>query len=238
MFTRLGFSSRHGDIITPPATPSVVYEDLTTYTSVDPEANYTITATRITVANMYPRHTNSYLYKDFGAGYFTKDLQINFEFCVTDDTHTDATSMLGLIAICNTLGNRDANDAGPFTHWELGTHGVGNINIPAGDDSYALSYFEFPDNGTKIFYCTLQRISALAPADCEVRMSVFSDAARTTLMNRFGGAASIPYGRPDIPSATGLLTFRYLEIALSDRTATSAVPFGSYYVQNVQIVSH
>lgn len=228
----------HGPLVLPESTIRT-YEDLTTYTKVDSEGNLSVIPDKVTITDLYTEHTTSYLYKDFGAGYFTEDFEIQFEFCVTDDTHGEDTSdMFGIIGVCNTLGIRATWDAGPWVNWRPGTHGIGNINLHAGDDSYATSFIEFPDDPAKIFYCTFKRISSPAPADCGVELSVYSDSLRTILMDKYGGGASIPYGRNDIPSATGLTTFRYLEIAISEQAASANIAYGSYYIQNIEIISN
>lgn len=230
----------HG-LLTPSITPTppVAYEDFSTYTLVDSEGNLTVETNKVTISDLHTEHTTAYLYKDFGAGYFSKDFEIQFEFCITDDAHgTDTADMFGIIGVCNTLGIRDTWDAGPWVNWRPGNHGVGKTNLAAGDNSYAISFIEFINTPIITFYCTFKRISSPAPADCEVELSVYQNAARTVLMNKYDGNPSIPYGRNDIPSAMGLTTFRYLEIAISERASSDVSPYGSYYVQNVEIVSH
>lgn len=214
------------------------YEDFTTYTPVDAETNYTIATNKLTITDMHTEHTEAYLYKDFGAEYFSEDFEIRFEFCVTDCEHgQDTSDMFGIIGVCNTLGVRDDWDAGPWVNWRPGVD-LGTINLHCGDDSWSSSYMIFNAAPGTIFYCTLKRISAVAPLDCEVELTVYSDAERTIPMNTASGVPSVAYGEDDVPSVTGLITYKYLEVGLAERLTFDNTAYGSYYVQNVQIVSH
>lgn len=217
-------------------------ENLGTYTAVDPESNFATTTSRLTITDMYTRHVGAYLYKDFGAGYFSDDFEIDFELVVTDPDNGLVLGVpsgkFGVIGVCDTLGCRDDWDAGPWIYWGSGTYGLGTIDLHAGDDSYATSFLPFSATPSTVFYCTLKRVSAVAPLDCSVWLDVYSNAARTTLMAQYDSTPGLEYGRNDIPSATGLLTYRYLEIGLSERLTYDETPYGSYYVQNVEIVSH
>lgn len=213
------------------------YEDLTTYTVVDSEGNLQNNPNQLIITNMHVEHTEAYIYKDFGAGYFSKDVVINFDFCVTDDSGQDTSDMFGLIALCNTLGCRDDNDAGPFVNWAGKQDGT--IQIYVGDDSWSTSYMRFNAvPNVTVFYCTLERISAVAPNDCQVLLSVYSDAARTSLMPQYNGNPSIRYGEDDVPSATGLTEFQYLEVGLSERLSYDDTALGSYNIENLEIISH
>lgn len=57
-------------------------------------------------------------------------------------------------------------------------------------------------------------------------------------MNKSDGNPSIQYGRDDIPIIYGNVAYRYLQLGTSERDADDATSYGSYYVQNVEIVSH
>jgi len=58
-------------------------EDFTTYSETDPGSTVTKTSDTITWALLSTRNTSSYVYKDFGAGYFGGDFSHRFEVTAT-----------------------------------------------------------------------------------------------------------------------------------------------------------
>jgi len=218
---------------------STSYEDLTTYTEVDNESNFTVTATKLTVVDMHTEHVTAYLYKDYTVGYFTKDFEIQFEFVVTDATHgQDDSDMYGIIAFQNTLGIRADVAPGPVVYWTPSVDGS-KIEIHCGDASYAVSHVVFNSSPTTVFYCTLTRVAGVpAVTDAQVWIDVYSDSARTVRMNNVSGNPSIQYGRDDIPTITGNVAYKYVQLGTSERAADDPTTYGSYYVQNVEIVSN
>lgn len=52
---------------------AVTYVDFTTYTEVDAAADITVTASKVNLTTVDTRKTESYVYKDYTAGYFSSD---------------------------------------------------------------------------------------------------------------------------------------------------------------------
>ena len=217
---------------------ATAYEDFTSYTEVDPESNFTVTSNKLDIVDMHTEHVAAYLYKDFTAKYFTKDFEIQFEFVITDATHgQDNSDMYGIISLNNTPSIRFVEAPGPTVYWAPSMDGS-KIDLHCGDATYAVSYLEFNSTSETVFYCTLKRISAANPADCSVLLDVFSDADRTARMNMSNDSPSIQYGRDDIPQANGVIEYRYLQVGTSERDNTDDTSYGSYYVQNIEIISN
>lgn len=206
--------------------PAPSYEDLTTYTPVDPESNYTIYPYSLVVTDFHVRHTVSYLYYDFGAAYFNANgVQINFDITVSSVSDLVAPNYR-ILALVNTLGERQSYDAGPVSHFAYKS--AGKIELGCGDDLYAIAFWTC-DIGTT-YYCTLTRTWAGGVADGSVVLDIYSDAGRSILV------ASVP--RLDIPAATAALTYRYLQVATSERSVSDATPIATFTISNIDIVSH
>ncbi len=220
------------------STPPSSYEDLTTYTEVDPETDFAVTSTTLTVTDMHTEHVAAYIYKDYTADYFTKDLEIQFEFVVTDPNNgQDTSDMFGILSLNSILGTRNSGTSGPTVRWTPKM--VSNqIQLFCGDNNYATSYATFIAGAGVVFYCTLTRVSVAAPGDCSILLDVYSDSARTIRMNMANGNPSIQYGRNDIPTVDGLTKYRYLQLGTSEKDSADTTAYGSYYIQNVEIVSH
>jgi hypothetical protein len=54
-------------------------ESLGSYTEVDPSNNWTVEETKLTCTNMNRQTQDSYVYKDYGTGYFDGDLECFFD---------------------------------------------------------------------------------------------------------------------------------------------------------------
>lgn len=145
-------------------------EDLTTYTEVDPNSHLSATSARVTGSGVL-RNESCYLYYDKGADYFDA-LDIDF---VVMPTFVDAGDAIGLLGVSNTIG--DFYSFGQYEHFILFYYTSGiklylNRGALAGSDNMAVS-------GIVAYYCTLERA---AGAD-NVYLKVYSDAARTTLLD-------------------------------------------------------
>lgn len=78
-------------------------ENLTTYTEVDTSSRLTVTSSRSTFSNL-DRNVTAYLYNDFGAGYFSADISVDFDFTITASNPSGYVEVLG---VNNQIG--DAN---------------------------------------------------------------------------------------------------------------------------------
>lgn len=85
--------------------PAPTYEDLTTYTEVDGAGVLSKTASRATWSGV-TRNTSAYIYKDFGAGFFSGDVTVDFDARLTSSS---GTSFVEAVGFANQLG--DASNA-------------------------------------------------------------------------------------------------------------------------------
>ena len=216
---------------------SVSIEDLSTYTEVDAESNLVVTTSKVVVTDMHTEHVDTYLYKDFTASYFGTNFEVDFEFVVTDPNHGDDTSdFFGIISFVNTIGTYLDCDAGPNVFWTPDVD-ADKIRLNCGDKTVAESYLTFDVTPTTVFYCTIKRVKP-SSGDCSVLIDVYSNSERTVRMNKSDGNPSIQYGRNDIPAIYGAYKYRYLQLAAAERDSFDTTPYGSYYVQNVKIISN
>lgn len=176
------------------------YETLTGYTEQDAGGFLTETAENVT-ATAATSVTDTYLYKDRGAGYFS-NLNITFQITVTA---TGSPLGYGGIAITNTV-----NDIAGFAATDLYVTGIYNGGAVAqiwlargaafavSDPSIALS------SGTK-YYCNLVKTSGSDTATCYI----YSNYAMTTLVDTLsiagvGGATTWRYSMGFVNWNSGL----------------------------------
>jgi len=159
------------------------YEDLSTYTEVDEHSQITITTTKFTATNYQYDHAESYVYKDFGAGYFGTNVEIQFELNVTSFNKFDS-GLWGPAVICltNTLGDIYDIAGGPVVRINPdSTDYTANVEIGAGHDDYAaVTHSHVPAPATT-YYCTFVTTYAVDNKS-NVRLSIYTDSGRTTLL--------------------------------------------------------
>ncbi|MBI9086818.1 MAG: hypothetical protein JEZ11_24690 [Desulfobacterales bacterium] len=90
------------DVISGTWTVMTKYEYFTTYTEVDPGGVITVTDNKIEAVAI-PSTPDAYLYKDFGAAYFSTYFDIRFKVNLVSASGSDAN--LGAICLANSLGN-------------------------------------------------------------------------------------------------------------------------------------
>ena len=214
--------------ITPPAASE--YEDLSAYTEVDEESDFTIASTQITADTYKFNHATSYLYKDFGEAYFGTDVEIQFELTVS--AMVDSYGPCGIISLTNDLGTSADVAEGPevrVNSQENSTH----VELWTGHGDYSASVHMHNTHAICVkYYCTLTTTYG-ADDTSAVKLGVYTDEARTTLA---GGDA--PYGLEDVPEAHGSQTYRYLLVAQSARAATDETESVSMVIDKIKIVSH
>ncbi len=184
-------------------------QDFTTYTEVDTGAKLTVTASRITAANML-RNEDCYVYKDFGASYFD-GLKIYFEIY---NSSTAADQGIGGLGLTQTTINDLNAWATPDIRISAYSVTPPTLNLARGatttDTSIGLA-----DN--TLYYCTLSR----AAGGDVVTLDIYSDASRTTLVDTLS------------VSGFGTNKFRYLYGMASHNSATNIRWDG--YVQNLDL---
>lgn len=87
-------------------------EDLTTFTEVDPSSAVTITSTKVSWASLESRDSVTYVYKDYGAGYFT-DFTHKMTFSTQAGTNATFSGAMVFWGITNQVG-----------HWGTWTDGI------------------------------------------------------------------------------------------------------------------
>jgi len=186
-------------------------EDFTVYTEVDGSAVLTVTASKITGADL-DRDINAYIYKDFGTDHFDA-IEINFEVCM------ESTSVNTAVAV---LPGLTVGTVGPNSTW-----GSGDVAVTlekaatsllqlwrgysAALDTYAISL-------DTLYYCTLSRASG---ADT-ITLKIYSDAARITLLDTLS------------VSGFGTSKYRYLYGICGLNDALDGRNFDGY-IQNLDI---
>jgi hypothetical protein len=226
---RLGraWSRRLSDQVWAHYTPpegSGTYEDFTGYTAVDPDVVYTVAQNKVTATNMILRDNETYLYKDFGAGYFTNGTVVNFEVLMS--TLPNASGNGWMVALSNVLkGWRNSAQAvgaqidysytNPLTKHEIWTDAR----------NYAGSYLAVPYN--TLYYCTFTFTYA---SPSIVHTYVYSDVARSNLI--------VNLSRPDIVQAKVDAGYQYLLVCTNYGEMNDVEHTATWYVQNVEIISH
>ena len=141
----------------------MIIEDLTTYTEVDSSGKIAVSSTRVT-ANSITNNVDSYVYKDFGASYFDKiDLLFDYQ-CA-------AHSGYAVMGFTNEL-DESMHWVGPYIAVSLQS----GLSIYNGGTSHDSS-LDLSHNIT--YYCRLLRQAG----DDVVRLYIYSDAGRTTLVD-------------------------------------------------------
>lgn len=86
-------------------------EDFTTWTEGDPESRLTVTADTITIDSLYRDEDGTWVYKDFGAGYFSGDFTFRMKFTTpVDDTQINSSAIIYPLMLANTVDEPDAID--------------------------------------------------------------------------------------------------------------------------------
>lgn len=147
------------------------YEDLTTYTKVDPSGRLSNIGTTVTFADLR-RSETAHLYKDYGIDHFNA-LNIEFETKITSANNSSAVLVL---CVTNVVGNM-----GSFASTDISTEiyrtasGIG-IVLVRGNHVAASDYYYISSNTT--YYMRLERT---AGSDTVV-LKIYSDSNRTNLL--------------------------------------------------------
>jgi hypothetical protein len=188
-------------------------EDLTTYTEVDPNAKLTVTATKVTAANL-DRDEDAYLYKDFGANHFD-GFNIEFEALINATSANTSRGHMGLTV--NTVDDSSGWDTADIEVFLYDAAGVGRIYLYRGanvaSDVYVGASFD------TIYYLRLSR----AIASDNVYLYIYSDSARTTLVDTLTVAGY------------GTAKYRYFYAIASWNDAGAGLDFDGYY-QNIDLL--
>jgi hypothetical protein len=163
------------DLLPQPPLPDT-YEDLTTFTEVDPSSVLTVSSDDVTFTGL-TRATSTYVYKDYGVDSFD-DFSIDFEYKVTANSSGGLNFNGMFISLSNSIGEREAirTASGNIQGLLCGNSGasrfIGLCETKSGSN-YASAFFT-PALNTD-YYCTLSRVGTA------LNLKLYSDANRTTL---------------------------------------------------------
>lgn len=158
-------------------------EDFTTYTEVDPSSDLTKDSNTIDWTAVNSRDDDARVYKDFGVDHFDGDFEWLYEWEVT------ASSAEGALLFTPNLTNSTVNvrtiffDSGSFLGCrDYRTATVNELGPREIDSGTGYSdVFYNPTTGTR-YYITLDRDEAIGSYG-QFRMRIYTDSARTTLVN-------------------------------------------------------
>jgi len=187
------------------------YQNLTTYTEVDPGSDLSKTATRATATNL-PANLSAYIYKDFGASYFNS-LDIDFTISLTSITGDWlAWPCFGLTQTA--VGSlEDWADNDPvLVFYSDGEPQIYFLDGPAG------SYDHTDVNLSSIYYCTCVREAGSGT----ITINMYNESARTSLY----------YSHSLTTFGTGT-RYRYLYALSSGNQADAST--ASYYTENIDL---
>ncbi|KKN81722.1 hypothetical protein LCGC14_0316340 [marine sediment metagenome] len=157
-------------------------QDFTTYIEVDPGADISKTAARITWASM-PNTVESYVYKDMTAGFFSGDFA--FTMAINQSVATNG-GRVGHWAVANAVDSRrglfDANESYiVVTSRQTASSPTNKIGILEGDSGSEFLSSEIAiDKGT-VYYLLITRDES-AGTYGTMTLSVYTDEARTSLV--------------------------------------------------------
>lgn len=147
-------------------------EDFTTYTEVDEGGDITVIANKITVTTM-TRGMNSYVYKDFGAGYFT-DFKHNIQINLTQLSNYGAGCYWGTSSGANhTYALKNTNNDGLLLYTYSST-GVAFFVLREMETNNIDSYTGAKNTD---YYLTFERSGST------LTCKWYSDSARTNLID-------------------------------------------------------
>ena len=157
-------------------------EDFTTYVKVDPNSRITVTTSRITWAGL-TLVEDAYVYKDYGASYFTGNHQSLFTFrasaqsaaliCLIWALTNDIDDWQGLAVANKTIVGVALNSSGADRHIYL-------TGLNAGAQTGPLPGYAYTFDTT---YYLKVVIDPAVGSNGTIYLYIYSDAARTTLLN-------------------------------------------------------
>jgi hypothetical protein len=152
-------------------------EDLTTYTESDANNRITETTTRCTFLNMLNADANTYVYKDYGTGFFKNRYIHEFEM-YANSTNFDKEALAVTHMMSNVLGSKTDQTTGEYISILFYRSGSG------GGPYYIYSETGLSSEGVAVSVNTLYYIT-VKRNDNIISYYVYSDAARTTLIGTY-----------------------------------------------------
>jgi len=148
------------------------YIDFTTFTELDPDSHISYTADRMTFTGMTRKLPVSYLYKDYGAGYWGNTWNFNLTLKVTS---TVAEGLTHLVTMSNTIATHHLLTAyvGLYVYVTDGGNQFKIILQSKNESSDA--FIHYGHDGTKIYYLNFWRNGE------DIYVNIYNDSARTDL---------------------------------------------------------
>jgi len=178
------------------------------YTEVDVNNKLTVTTPKALAADA-DADEDVYLYKDMGVAYFNL-LDIDFEIYCASTSETNARAGIAISNTVSTIKGFATTDISAIFQRDASE---GSIKLLRGDTVANDSYTASDDT---IYYCTLKR----AEGSDTVRLKIYSDSARTTLVDTLS------------VSGFSTTTYRYIYGFVNYNTTTANRNFDGY-VQNL-----
>jgi len=202
----------------------MVFEDFNTFVEVDPAFRLTQTATRSTYTQLARGDALTYLYKDYGAGYFTSDETILFTYEITELNSVSGTSrtLNDVLLIQNVLSER----TGPYIAIFIVEQGTSDTLYTLRlrtDDGFGSDPYDDAVNmavGTT-YYCTLVR-NNLGET---LTLYIYDDPGRTSSVDTL------------VVNNNGLrgLTFQYLMTPSEALFTSDTTDYTSGYLENLDL---
>ena len=206
----------------------MTYQDFTAYTEQDTENKLDIISNYKASWSSYTRNTNSYLYKDFGTGYFG-DFNIEFEYNFVN--HTNNYGRAAFLILTNTISGLQyyptPNDGEGITieqTYDFGTvtrirYASGSENIPDSIDTLNDALSEDTLYDGKIWR-----------SGSTVGMYVFNHDTEEVFSDQMAISCQADASPEDYTK------FRYLMVGVSDDDDDTGEKYISGYIQNLEII--
>jgi len=162
---------------------AVATEDLTTFTEEDPANAMTETATRVTFVNVQTTYNDVYLYKDYGADYFSSNfIQYLTVYCAEYNQydHPHIWVMANVVDDCRYMRDNDE----PYFDIHLYSNAGNNPKIELCEWIDGVNNNDFTTTLSVPFtyYLTVVR-NELVGTYGTMYLYIYSDATRTTLVD-------------------------------------------------------
>lgn len=201
----------------------MTYEDLTTFTKVDPLGNITLTNTHVIVSEL-ERSRNAYVYKDYGVANFYKDFEHDI---VIDgsvkDTLIGTTAQIFIWFLSNNLGTVKTHTDNNYNFIGLRLERVDSYTskirlVEYYNGTWYQSVTYEPINRYWKHWLTIDRIGST------LRVRIYGNSDRTDL----DGTLTL--------TLNSVVNYRYLYLCCNKGSAGAVTSYASYSVGYLELV--